>query len=291
VDIVEIKHISEIPDLGSPYYWDFPEVLYTWGLGIKNSRLLKVGRGVYLRGQTTKGVIASWQTEESSEEVLYALRTAGFKSLKFQALSNDLREVFPGGSRETVWHTLSSWRSNSALDSNRRWQFKKALEMYDFDPVTPRNLVEALDILERWRAVSEERHGNIQLAAYLRGLPNSYQQSSEINWVRGIGHYRACIQLHSQLPNSHLFFCRDLESGKRVGIVGGYIRGTRAVAVLVKHDYSSNWLADALWGFWLDYVHLKLGATFSSNGSTADGMKRRLGMSKDTFYRPKSIRL
>ena len=256
------------------YYWDFPEVLFTWGQGLAHARLVKVQTprcSVYLRTRVTQGTIASWQGEaspEAAQEVWQALSDGGIQTVKFQPLSVDMKSFLSNGYKGTVWFSRRSWR-DMELSRNRRWQFTTSLKRYEFIPVghSQQDLARALDIIVRWREIASKRQ-----------------------MLMGVGHYMACVRLHPQLSNSHLFFCRRKQTGELVGLVGGYIRDGYSVVVNVKHDFSDKFTIHALWGFWMDYVHSK-GVLLNCNGSTSDSIKKRMRMEKRWFYKPPKLSL
>src|SRR3990167_9095024 len=275
MDRFSLEPVQSLADISigdeGAYYWDFPEALHTWGAGLRGARLLKLQTelcAVYLRGRVTQGTIASWQGETSArawQGVGEALASEGFQTLKFQPLSADLKTVLPGGYRGAVWYTHLSWKDMPELSGHRRWQFKRALALYEFEPVSfsEDDTREALAILQTWREHAEKRQ-----------------------MILGVGHYASCIRLHSTLENSRLFFCRRKATGQRVGLVGGYVRDGKAVVVNIKHDYSDKFIIHALWGFWMDYAHRELSLPVSCMGSTSDHIKKRMHMTRQLYYKP-----
>lgn len=275
----EISSIEEIEILSpAGYYWDFPETIFTFGKSLPNSRLLKFSWDnscLYIRVRGSQGKVISFQGNEiiDLEGLRDLSRQVGLKTIKFLEQKIDLHSQMPGGYKDAHWYTYESWSENVRISKNRRWQFKRAASEYDFTPVSKNSfsdLEDALRILMTWKQVASQRQR-----------------------VLGIGHYATCIKLHPKLENSHLFFARPKDSNRNVGLVGGYVRDQYAVAVNVKHDWSSKWLIHALWGFWTDYVHRCCGVTVATaggtNGKMTNNIKHRMGMARENYYRPPKI--
>ena len=277
-DIVSIEDLELEP---TGYYWDFPETIFTFGKYLSNSCLLKIAFGscncyVRIRGTQAKVVSIQSTTESIDLEELYdSLKKYSIKTVKFLEQKINLRSQLPGGYKEAHWYTYESWRENTQISRNRRWQFRKAASSYDFVPVSkdsPSDLEEALRILSVWAKEAGKRQR-----------------------ILGVGHYASCIRSHPKLETSHLFFARPKGSNENVGIIGGYVRDKYAVAVNVKHDWSNKWLIHALWGFWVDYVHSNCGVTVATaggtNGKMTNNIKHRMGMKREDYYRPPKVLL
>lgn len=284
-----VRHLSDIHTAlaqrdGS--YWSFEEVVYTWGRGLKGAKLLKLQTDlctVYLRARVTTCTIASWQGEASPltlELVGAALAAEGFKSADWQPLSIDLRYL-TGGYNSTVWFSKPDWREG--LSRNRRWQLSASLRRYEFTPVphTDEGALEALGIFQAWLPKAQERQGGGSF-----GLKSGFGYG-----IVGAGHYVASIRTHPDIPTSTMFFAKRVGETDNVGLIGGYVRDGRSVVVNMKHDYSDKFLAQALWGFWMDYVHNELKVESNCCGSTSDDIKRRLRMEPRQFYKPPKVKL
>ena len=269
MEITEIHSIDQILTEPTGYYWDFPEVLFTWGNALKSGRLIQIRFGSnwgYARAQKNTCKVAAWYGEQFCPQWFGEL---GFSSIEFQPLSFMTKNVMSGGYNVPTWFSKESWEQLAVNDRQRRWQFRSALKRYDFIPVSktdPEHIVDALKILKIWIEIAGQRQR-----------------------LMGTGHYAACIKMHPQLENSHMFFLCDKE-GKKIGLVGGYVRDGMAVSTNIKHDFSQHSLIHALWGFWLQYVHNELGAKISCNGSTSDKIKKEMHMERRLFYKPPKLR-
>lgn len=263
--------LEDIVVIPTGYYWDFPEVLYTWGKALKGAYLVEV-RGetfsVFLRMRKTQATVASWYGDTSAEaaqELKEALDPLGVINLKFLPTSNDeLKVTFPKGYKVPTYFTTCSWK-NMGMSRNRRWQLTKATKLYELVSVecNAGDVAKALNIVEIWKAIASTRQR-----------------------LMGVGHYRSCINNHLWIPTSKLFFAKKRGEDEYVGLVGGYVVPPYSVVVNLKHDYSNNFLSQALWALWSEYVHDEVGVELNCNGSQSDDIKRRLRMTRKGFYRP-----
>ena len=278
-NLIEIDSVEGIETDLDGYYWDFPEVIFTWGKALKGAKLLKLqGSNFtwYIRAQVKQAALASWQGEVSPfafEEAKNILLKEGIATLKFQPLGSvetlGYGANFLKGHKSPVWYSHCSWKEVE-LSANRRWQFRKAEQLFEFIPVSKtdnRQIEEALAILKSWVEVAKTRQ-----------------------WLWGVGHYASCIRLHPMLENSHLFFARRKSIGENIGLVGGYQRGQYSVVVNVKHNYTDKWAIHAIWGFWMDYAHKDLGSVLNCNGGMSDEIKKRMGMERRLHYKPTRAR-
>lgn len=277
-DLIEVEHIDQIStNLAGGHYWDFPEVIFSWGKALHGARLLRLdGPGFtwYLRAQRTTATLASWQGEHSLEALVGGrarLAAEGLRTLHFQPHVENLKTLLPGGYNVPTWYTLQSWR-DMPMSQNRRWQFRRAAGAYKFTTVGQADMEEARRVIDIWVERARPRHTGPGLMR-----------------LSGVGHYYSMLDLHPTLPRSELWLARRRDTGQAAGLVGGYVRKPYSVVVNMKHDYSDKWLAHALWGFWIDYVHGGLGVELNCSGSTSDDIKRRMRMELRQHYKPPKI--
>lgn len=292
MDLIEVKSLSEVDSDINGHYWTFPEFIWTYGNSLKGARLVKVltdNSMVYMRARKTFADVISWQgryLEEDIKEVFGGMGETGITSFAF----NPTDKKLPIDSYSTnVWYSHGSLIDGSD-NKDKRWQMRRALGSLDFSPMEPKDLPEALECLAIWRYESERRHGNVNTALHLQGLP--YDKSvSEYSWVMGYGHYVYSTEHHFDIPNSVFFVGRNKEDGHVAGVVGGWANGQYANCMIVKHDFSSKWNIQALWTKWTEHVHKELGCVQSDNGTTSDIIKDRLGMTKFRAYKPNRLKL
>lgn len=288
MDLVEVKSLDEIESPINGHYWSFPEFIWTFGNGLKGAKLVRAitkNSAVYFRKRQTSATLINWQggyTEEDLREVFDGMKELGISSFSFNPTDKNL--PVDNWYWTTVWKSYASLIDNSD-STNRRWQMRRALGSLDFSPMEQKDLPEALECLRIWRYESERRHGNINTAFHLQGLPYD-KNNNEFAWVMGYGHYVYSTEHHFDIPNSVFFVGRDKEDGHVAGVVGGWVNGKYANCMIVKHDFSSKWNIQALWAKWTEHVHNDLGCIQSDNGTTSDIIKERLGMTKFRAYKP-----
>lgn len=293
MDLIEIKSLAEVDSVINGHYWTFPEFIWATGNCLKGARLVKAVTNnaiAYFRMRTASATLINWQGEYSEQdlkEVFGGMKDLGIGSFSF----NPTEKPLPVDN----WYWSTVWKSyGSLIDSSeskdRRWQMRRALGSLDFQPMQAKDIPEALECLKIWRWESEYRHGNVNTALHLQGLP--YDKSvNEFAWVMGYGLYVYSTEHHLDIPNSVFFVGRDKEDGHVAGVVGGWVNGNQASCMIVKHDFSSKWNIQALWTKWTEHVHKDLGCVQSDNGTTSDIIKERLGMTKFKAYKPVKYKL
>lgn len=287
MDLVEVKRLEDIDVPLTGHYWGFPEFVWTFGNGLKGARLVKLTNKtstVYLRARQKSATVINWTgryNELSFNRTLKDIKECGFESLSFNPTENK----FP-----IPWYWTWVWKSYGSLidkhdSGDMRWKMRRALGSLDWHTLDECSMSEAIECLNIWRWESEHRHGNIQTALHLQGLPYN-RDNNEFSWVMGFGHYLYSTQHHLDIANSRFFVGRDKNDGHVAGVVGGWVNGNLANCMIVKHDFSSKWNITALWTKWTEFVHQDIGCISSDNGTTSDLIKERLGMTKFRAYKP-----
>src|SRR3990167_6994607 len=212
VVLEEVRSLQEVRTELTGHYWSFPEIIWTFGNGLRGARLVRLETDnclVYLRVRISQATVVHWQgsnSSEDTEEVLNHLKAAGFSLIGFNPLEKEL--PLPGY-RYSVWYSRGSLIDHTE-SQNRRWQLRRSLKEFDFQLMEKSDMSEAIECLKKWRIESERRHGNEQIAAHLEGLPYN-KNHNEMSWVMGFGHYLYSTEHHFEISNSHFFVARSLE--------------------------------------------------------------------------------
>lgn len=293
MDLIEIKSLNEVDSIVNGHYWSFPEFIWVTGNCLKGAKLVKAvtnNATAFFRMRATSATLINWQgeyTKEDLKEVFGNMKDLGIGSFSF----NPTEKPLPVDN----WYWTTVWKSYASLIDNansqhRRSHLRRALRSLDFTPMEQKDIPEALECIKTWRWESEYRHGNVNTALHLQGLPYD-KNSNEFAWVMGYGLYVYSTEHHFDIPNSVFFVGRDREDGHVAGVCGGWVNGNKACSQIIKHDFSHQTNIKSLWMKWTEHVHKELGCIESDNGTTSDVFKDSLGMTKFKAYKPVKYKL